>query len=282
MARYSKRTTRKPRAYKKKRVMRRKVSTKPSLAIRRYVKRELSRQIENKTHQASYQMECHNSNTAGSMSNEFHGLIPITPYTATGAPVGTTIAITQGTGQASRIGNVIRVKRATLRGVMFPNDLNASTNPMPKAYEVCMWIFKLKDRAFGDELTYANSVINTEFLQDNNATAGITGELINLVQPVNKDLIHLYYKRVFKLAYAAGTNTGNLGNNDFKYNQKFSINVSKYVPKVIKYNDNTDMPSISHTYCLIVPFNADGTYYTDGQYEPMRCDWCLDYVYEDA
>jgi len=275
-----KRTLRKPRTMRKKRVAR--VAARPSLAVKRYVKREISRQIENKTHQAELQMDVKDILSDGSTSNEFNGLFPITPYTATGAPIGSTVSLVHGTGQATRIGNVVRTKKAILKGVLFPSPGNTTLNPTPKAMEVCMWIFRLKNRFFGDEINYAQSVFNDNFFQSNASATGASGSLIDIVRAANQDVVQVMYKRVFKLGYAAGTNAGNIGNNDFKYNAKFSIDVTKYIPKVIKYNDNDDSPSIVHTYCMIAPYNADGSSYVNTSYTVAECHWQLHYVYEDA
>lgn len=270
---------------RKNRTIRPKVVTRrraPTKNLRKMVQSIVSRNIENKTHQASLEMNVKNILADGTTSNEFNGLFPITPYTATGAPVDSTISLVHGTGQATRIGNVVRTKSAILRGVLFPSPGNITLNPTPKAMEVCMWIFKLKNRAFGDEITYAQSVFNNNFFQDNAGSQGASASLIDIIRKPNQDVVNVLYKRIFKLGYAAGTNAGNIGNNDFKYNQKFSINVTKYIPKVIKYNDNDDSPSITHTYCMIAPYNADGTLYTDVSYTVAECHWQLDYTYEDA
>lgn len=275
----------KKRVMRKRRVLRRKRTTvkrSPSLAIKRYVKRELSRNIENKMHQAALEMDVKTILADGSTSNEFAGLFPITPYTATGAPIGSTISLVHGTGQATRIGNVVRTKRAVLKGVLFPSPGNSQVNPTPKPMEVCMWIFKLKNRFFGDEINYAQSVFNSDFFQDNASSSGASGGLIDIVRATNSDVVQVLYKRVFKIAYAAGTNSGNVSNNDFAYNRKFSIDVTKYIPKVIKFNDNDDSPSITHTYCMIAPYNADGTLYTNQSYTVAECHWQLSYTYEDA
>lgn len=274
-----KRGVRKPRMLRKKRVVRR---ARPSLAVKQYVKRELSRNIENKMHQAEMEMNVKTILADGSTSNEFNGLFPITPYTATGSPIGSTITLVHGTGQATRIGNVVRTKRAVLKGVVFPSPGNVTLNPTPKPMEVCMWIFKLKNRYFGDEINYAQSVFNSSFFQDNASSQGASGSLIDIVRATNQDVVQVMYKRVFKIAYAAGTNSGNVSSNDFKYNQKFSIDVTKYIPKVIKFNDNDDSPSIVHTYCMIAPYNADGSFYTDQSYTVAECHWQLSYTYEDA
>lgn len=269
---YKKRT-----AMRKKRVVKR--SGRPTKSFTKMVQSVISRNIENKSYQASYQMDLFTPIPTGG-DFVYRGLFPLTPYDGTGVPIGASVDINQGTGQSSRIGNVIRTKRATLKGVMFPNPVSPG-NPSPKAVEVVMWIFKMKQVNGGGLLIDANDVATSRFFQDNNGATGLTGDLINIIQTPNQDTVNVLHKRVFKLGYSSGSASGNLANNDFKYNQKFSINVTKYLPKVIKYDDNDIDPSIRHTYCLVVPFYADGTV-GEQQFNVADCHWEIDYTYEDA
>lgn len=289
----------KKRSMKKKRTTKRKVvsrSGRPTKALSKMVQRIISRNIENKVHQSFYEMPVYYV-SSGADAMEFRGLFPITPYTATGSPPDTCIGITYGTSQKARIGNTIRTKRAILKGILFPRARDGDLNPEPRPLEVCLWIFKLKGfgvtGGLGDTLGGAEYALENNFLQDATATGsaeGLTGQLIDVMRPVNTDGIQILHKRVFKLGYSAvsASNQGNLGdnqgyaNNDFKYNQKFSINVTKYLPKVIKYDDNDDMPSIRHTYVMIAPYNADGSNSNNSSLSPCICNWSLEYTYEDA
>lgn len=268
----------------------------PTRAFTKMVQSVVSRNIENKIYQAHTVLPLYYV-SAGSDVMEWRGLFPLTPYTASGAPIDSTISIVHGTSQRARIGNVIRTKRAVLKGVIQPYPQDATLNPNPRPLEICMWIFKLKGYAstgaLGDTLGGAEHVLENHFLQ--NATAsgtseGLTGELMDIVRPVNQDVVQLLYKRVFKVGYSEiGTSSQatiaqnqRYMNNDFKYNQKFSINVTKYLPKIIKYNDNDDTPNIKNTYCMIAPYNADGTTSTNSNQLPATCHWSLEYTYEDA
>jgi len=105
--------------------------------------------------------------------------------------------------------------------------------------------------------------------------------LYNVIQAPNLDRIQLLHKRIFKVGYSSGNDSGNRSNNDFKFNQKFSINVTKYLPKVIKFDDADQDPSIRHTYMLITPFSADGTTQSNSNIV-AQCQWELNYTFEDA
>lgn len=215
---------------------------------------------------------------------QFNGLFPFSPYSSVGSPAGSTVAIVSGTEQGQRVGNVIRTKYATLKGIVFPFPINNTLNPDPKPMEVCMWIFKLKraDPLGGWYIASAEEAVSTAFFQDGNSVSGITGELIDVMKAINQDRIQLLHKRIFKVGFASGADlTTEHPNNDFKLNQKFSINITKYLSKVVKYDDNDDDPSINPTYCLIQGYCADSTVQSNDRYN-LRVAWQVNYVYEDA
>jgi len=268
------------RTFRKKTSGKRVAPARLSPAMRKAIQSVMSRNIENKSRQANYRMNLQYAQPSAT-ALPFNGLFPLTPYDSAGTPAASTIQIIQGTGQGHRIGNVIKTKYATLKGVIAPLPLNGSTNPTPAPMEVCMWIFKLKDLRNGNQLITAQDNINTQFFQSGNSTAGVTGQLFNIIQAINQDNIQLYYKRVFKIGFAAGQSGGSIANNDFHYNRKFSINITKYLPKTIKFDDNVEMPSVNHVYCYIAPFKADGDVDT-GALNGATCDWEINYVYEDA
>lgn len=269
---------RKRSAFRRKRVV--KKTGRPTRALAKMVQSIISRNIENKAYQAAYQMPVQATQPDGAVS--WFGLIPVSPYYDPGAPIGSIVRIEQGVEQAMRVGNTIRTKRCIFKGVMYPLPPNEGTNPDPCPMEVCMWIFKIKDQKNGAALTNAQYFVNNEFFQSSNSTTGVTGDIINMVQTINADNIKLYYKRVFKLGFASGaTLTNDNPNNDFALNRKFSIDITKYLPKVIKYDDDNENPSINPVYCFIAPFRADGSVY-DGNYKVINVDYELNYVYEDA
>lgn len=254
----------------------------PSKNFTKMVQSVISRNIENKNYQASMTMDCRYP--AANPTLQFNGLFPLTPYTSTGSPAGSTITIVQGVESGQRIGNTIRTKYATLKGIIFPFPLNNTLNPDPKPLEVCMWIFKLKrsDPLGGLYLSAAEDTCQTAMFQDGNSVDGITGELIDIMKTTNQDRIQLLHKRIFKVGFASGADlTTEHPNNDFKLNQKFSINITKYLPKVIKFDDGDEDPSINHTYCLIQGYCADSSVQSNGRYN-LRVAWQLNYVYEDA
>lgn len=254
-----------------------KKSGRPTRAFTKMVQQVVSRNVENKSRQAFREaMPCIYPQPGGNYIE--YGLVPISPYDATGTIVDSTISILQGTGQGQRVGNVIKTKYAVVKGVLRPTT---NLDDSPKPLEVVMYIFKMKDQSSGNTLAYANDVVANNFYQRNNTHNGVTGSLVDIVSAINTDMVQLYYKRVFKVGTSTGDTTGGNPNNDFAYNRKFSINITKYLPKIIRYNDNTDTPSINPLYMLLLPYRADGSIRAENE-GGCFCDYQINYVYEDA
>jgi len=260
-----------------------KTNRRPTRAFTKLVQAVVSRNIENKSYQSGMdEMNCRYP--AANPTLQFNGLFPLTPYPSAGAPAGSTVTLVQGYESNQRVGNTIRTKYATLKGIIFPFPFSESLNPDPKPLEAVMWIFKMKrsDPIGGQYLAAAEDTCQTAMFQDGNAVEGITGNLLDVMKAINQDRIQLLHKRVFKIGFSAGANTTtDHPNNDFKLNQKFSINITKYLPKVIKFDDGDDDPSINHTYCLIQGYCADNTLQANNRYN-LNVAWQLNYVYEDA
>lgn len=266
--------------YRKKVVNR---SRKPTRAFTKLVQAVVSRNIENKSYQAGMDvMNCRYPATNPTL--QFNGLFPLTPYPSSGSPAGSTVTLVQGHESNQRVGNSIRTKYATLKGIIFPFPVSESLNPDPKPLEAVMWIFKMKrsDPIGGQYLAAAEDTCQTAMFQDGNSVEGITGNLLDVMKAINQDRIQLLHKRVFKIGFSAGSNTTtDHPNNDFKLNRKFSINITKYLPKNIKFDDGDDDPSCKHTYCLIQGYCADNTIQSNDRYN-LNVSWQLNYVYEDA
>ena len=118
--------------YKSKKVIKtffqnsRKPATKKSMV--KLIKSVVLKQAETKTTQQSI------GQTFGTvLQSSILNVKPIGPSSAY-------MPITQSTGQDGRIGNQIKVKKATMRYVLLPSAYNAVSNPTPTPLEVIIWI----------------------------------------------------------------------------------------------------------------------------------------------
>jgi len=174
-------------------------------------------------------------------------------------PLATYTDIAQGTGQANRIGNKIRTSSLVFDGVIYPTRYNATTNPAPRPNDVMMVIFSDKE----DPNTF-NSLTMPNFFQSGNTSIAPTGNIIDTILPINTDRYTVHYKRMFKVGYASFDGTGsvpaaqNYNNNDYKFSCRFRVNCTKYMPKILRFNDSNNTPNSRVIRVAFLPCYADG------------------------
>lgn len=274
-------------------VRRRRVSA-PKRVVRRTaasrvrVRRQVLRLAESKM--ATFYLE--ENLTYGNNANGSYNLLCLTPGDPTVDPYG--VQISQGAGEGNRIGNQIRPVSCKFSGIMWPNPFSLTNNKNPMPLEVVMWIFSVKPGInISTQANFQGNVLQ-KFFQYGNAYQPVSGQIQDVMLPPNQDVITLYKKRVFKLGNDGyfnwdGNNTPNnpsnaFSNNDFKLNCKFSIDYTKYCPKVVKWNDNEVVPVSRGVYCLIVPYYSTGGVATDPtgvNSAPMRMNVNMVIKYKD-
>lgn len=252
---------------------------KPSLAIKRYVKRVIHSQIENK----SFTTEQSETMSAPSNALGFQAanIVQLTPSNATNS----LYTIIQGTGQGARVGNVINCRKAVFRAIFYPQSYNVTSNPTPKPLDICIWIFSVKRGLPGYTVLDAWTRFNADFFGNGSGSNGTFNNLYDLVSDTNSDVLQVHYKRIVKLgASSAILQTGGsaqFANNDYKYNQMLKINLTKYMPKRITFNDSDNNSTSRQLFLLACPYNADGTTIPS---TTLPCSWFygFDMIYEDA
>jgi len=199
------------------------------------------------------------------------------------SPTQNRIQITQGTGQANRVGNRIRTVSSYISGILYATQQNATYNPTPKPMEVMMFVYKL----IGGGNTSSSTLTN--LFQNGNGTSSPTGGLADLTFPFNKDEYKILWRKTYKIGSAINTGTGasaglqNYANNDYKRNQKFVIPLTKFLDKNIKYNDNAPSANNDQVYLAILPLAADGTVNAPGNgLAPISCIMTQVYKFTDV
>lgn len=238
--------------------------------VKRIIKKEISRQAENKTKQYF----SNGSNVLPSAATTFlNSIIPVTPYAGF-------LEIPQGLGQGDRIGNRIMIKNLTMKGTIWPLPYDILYNPNPVPLQVVLWFF-INRNTPGSTPTSMNG-----FLQDGSSSRNLQNQLSDVMARVNGDRYRLLTKRVFKIGYANNAGTGNqpayqtFANNDFKLNQNFKINLTKYVVKNVRYIDGSNTPSTRGLWVIAQALNADGSSMANNII-PARMSYELNIQYED-
>jgi len=271
MAFRRKRTTK--RRFAKKRTFKKRGARRP--AIKKMIRREIARNIENKGRQ--HFVEDHLIQCSTNVSGFDASIFPV-------GPAAGTLDIQQGPGQGARIGNQIKTKRLMFKGTIVPLAYNASTNPLPQPIQIKMWLFYNRILPTFEPTPAALA----DFFQDNNSSEGFSDDLVDLWKPVNTDNYRVLATRIFKVGNAmyntaagGSTNSQFGSNNDFKLSTNFSIDCTKMIPKITKYNDNNSDPTTRNLYCMMQVVRADGGT-TLSNWVMARCSYMLDYTYEDA
>lgn len=210
---------------------------------------------------------------------------PANTIVANTIPVG----IAQGSTAIARRGNMIRLKKAWIRLVMFPLKYNVSTNPNQKPLDIVMYIFKVKGATTLASGKVPLTSATTGFFQSFAGTAssgGFEGSLNDLNGEVNKDAITLHKRKVFKLGvaidvgYTGSLATNNIANNDYKYNHIMKFDITKYLHKIYNFNDTQDTLQTA-TYLFFEAINADGSA-TTGGYIQASYQADIHYEYTDV
>lgn len=198
------------------------------------------------------------------------------------APSNTGIVIPQGTGQGNRIGNQIRTRKAVVKGIIHPYPYDPSSNVQPMPTQVRMLIFKDKFNKAGQPASVA-----LDLFQQGSTNLPPQNDLVDMILEVNKDRYTVYHDQVFKIGTAAYTGTGalptfqNFENNDFTLNAQFEIDVTKFLPSVVKYNDSTASPMSDGLWMIFLPVQSSGGAFGSAQIA-TGMSWTMVYHYTDA
>ena len=266
---------RKTRPRRAKRTYRKKTTTKKvSKSIKKYVKATIHKNIENKIANFNEDFSFSSVN-----QNPLMYTAPITPTPS--ASLG--INIPQGIEQGQRIGNMIRTRRVIFRYVITPQPYDSEFVPQPQPVIVRMYFGYLK----GQRKIAPTAGNLSSFFQAGNNSEPFAGNLTDITRPYNKDKFMVCCMRTHKIGNqfinVSDVTPGplqNYSNNDYKLNAIGSVDLTKYIPKTMKFNDDDDSPDTG----LFVWFNS---VYASGQFTTeniaqTRMIYSIDYEYEDA
>lgn len=240
--------------------------------VKNLVKSEIRKIEEVKSVQYLKQNQlCVSANNTANWTSTF---FPISLSDATG------VSVNQGAGAAGRIGNRIRTRKVMFRGIFVPLPYQASFNLTPQPYEVTMWIVT-------DKTNPTLVPDGTNLLQLGNTSIGPQGIMLDSISPVNTDKYQLHARHVFKLGTAVSDGTGNqagyqsFANNDFSYNCKFDLDVTRFMPTNVLFNDATTLPTTKGVFVLISVGAAVGTALS-ATAQPVGLTYTIDYQYTDV
>lgn len=251
-----------PAARKPRKYARRVYKKKSTFASR--VKKVIHSQIENK----------HVNTYAGNTALVFAlsgGLSPIA--------IGMLPTVSQGTGQAQRVGNEINVIKANLKGYVNILPYNFTTNPQPCPVYVKMWLCRRKQGSPGITGLPSSADYN-QWFQSGSGTIGFQGNMLDMTFDTNKDYWTVLATKTIQLGNNSPTSSssailsGNLG-----VSQPFSFNFAKHIGK-LKYNDTFNTPTNKELYLVFQNVLADGS--TGNAISATEIHYNIEWTYEDA
>ena len=206
----------------------------PKISFAKKVNQIISRNVENKfTDTLTY-----NDGVARLDANSVYTMFSWTPgKDATGSRL---FNIGMDAKQDGRIGNVIKLKRWIIKGIIQP--VTTATATMTNSYVGYVDVY------FGKLLKNTEPPANTlvKLYQNGNTSTTPTCLSTDMLNPLNKDKYKVYYHRRFKMGAASDNSTydpdnqaGHPANNDFKLSQTFGFDVCKYIlkNKPLKFDD---------------------------------------------
>lgn len=270
---YSKGAKRTMRRYGKKRTNRKKSAPKVSRNIRKYVKKEIHKNIENKI--VSINQTLAFGNVTESPDLNLYPVLPYSGYTT----------IPQGVTQGGRVGNRCRVMKVLLRYVLHPIAYDAIVNPNPVPTEVQMFLVRLKQ----SQGLLPNTGNIASIVQLGGSSVSLSGNLSDIaINTWNKDLFSEVKTWTHKLGYASATGTGAVAgaqyysNNDFKLNVIKRMDITKYVAKYMVFDDSGSTHLGKNIFFGFQCVNAGSMGILGSTITPARITYWIDIHYEDA
>jgi len=255
---------------KAKRPVRRRVYRKKpvvSKAIKTYVKRTISSNIENK-----YFVD-YGTNQS------------ITTQSGGGTPIHRQLlpSLVQGLGAGQRLGNEVMVKSAYIRGHVNILPYNATTNPGSVPVYLLMLLVKNKKA----NIAMGSSNAGHDLFELGNSAIGLQGNMLDMILPINSQNWQQLARKKVKLGCSSLSSNatsiqGYFDNSSFSV--PFQFNYGKYLKK-LQYEDSgsgfTQTTPVNTNLSLIfqtVYANGD----TSAQYTIAEYHYSIRMVYEDA
>lgn len=259
------------RPLKKRRLYQKKKKMAVSSVVKSYVNRTIHKNIENKCVQINGGYSFGNITESPDMN-----AYPM-------CPLNTFWTISLGTGQGARIGNSIRTRKVYLNYVLRPLGYDALTNPNPQPCEVQMMLGYLK-------LTPGTLPVAADFnqlFQAGSSVSAPVGSLRDIVSVINTDYWVIKKKWTHKIGFAEYSGTGSeavvqyRANNDFKLNVVKRLDITKFIPKHISFNDANPTAMTKNLFLMHQAVASSGGTFGSTTLQ-ANIEFWIDFHYEDA
>lgn len=255
----------------RRRVVRKTRASKVTKSVKKFVRSQINRNIENK---------CVQINSGYSFGNVTESP-DLNAYPM--CPLNTFWTISLGTGQGARVGNQVTTRKVMLNYILRPTSYDATTNPIPQPSIVQLMLGYVK--LTPGTLPVAADVNN--LFQSGSSVAAPNGSLRDIISVINKDYWVIKKRWTHKIGYAENSATGasgsdaNFANNDYKYSAIKRLDITKFVPKVLHFNDSNASTLTKNLFFMVQAVSAAGGIYGSNRL-PVNIEFWIDYHYQDA
>lgn len=237
-----------------------------SKSVKNYVKKQIHRNEENKQFTENQGPTALNFSTSGTIPLAYD----ITP------------ALSYGTANGFRIGNRVRVLRASLNVNLFKSQAATGAGDVPSRVQ-----FIIAKVIEAPTATPSSGDYDKLFWVDGGATDTFESGATNMFQrPFNKEYWDVRYRSpIFKIGNATGSSasiSSNPGyNNDFYLVRDWKVSLNKIFPKIIKFDSANSGSTNCNWFVIFFIQKIDFTTSTTGWSAP-GATVLTNFLYEDA
>jgi len=246
-----------------------------SVGVKKYVKRQIHRNIENKCVQING-------------GNQFGNVLESPELNAYPmCPLATFWTISAGVGQGNRIGNQIKTRKVYLNYIIRPMPYDNTVNSIPRPMDVQLMLGYVKNTP---SFSPVPGDVNQLF-QAGSSVAAPVGNIRDIISIINTDYWVIKKRWTHKIGYAnyGGTTSSApiqsqnqfFANNDYKYSIIKRLDITAHIPKLHIFNDGSSSTNSKNLFFMYYAVAADGSTYTSNQL-PASVEFWIDFHYEDA
>lgn len=183
------------------------------------------------------------------------------PVVTGSVPLGLQLApaVTQGTSQNQRVGNQIKVVRATVRGHIAIRPYDSIGNPGGPPAMIKLWLVKYSP---SNPASLSGTDISTAFFDTGSTVTGLQGNIYDLDAYLNKDSWRLLDEKILKVGSASAS--ANMPSaSAYIYDNSsmilpFKFEYGKHIGKCL-YNDSVSLPTNTNVFLVFQCVYASGT-----------------------
>lgn len=263
------------RPYKKRGIYAKKKTRGVTTAVKKYVKSTIHRQIENK---------CVQINGGVSFGNYLESpdfnAFPI-------CPLAGIWSIPQGVLQGNRVGNQIKTRKVYLNYIVRPQPYDAVANPLPRPLNIQLMLGYVKNTP-----CFQPAALDIQQLfQSGSSVSAPIGSNRDIISVINTDYWTIKKRWNHKIGNSnfGGTTASApdqsqnqfYANNDYKLNAIMRMDITKYVPSLLQFNDSGVTPTSKNLFFMYYAVAATGPT-NSATVLPANMEFWIDFHFEDA